>query len=736
MNTGPQSRPLQLIAPSPTNPRKHFPEEAQADLVESIKRHGVLQPILVRPWPEKYPCPNKLATQYELVAGERRWRAAQAAGLVEIPAMVRDLTDLEVLEIQIIENLQRQDLHPLEEAEGYERMMKGHGYTADQLAEKIGKSKAYIYARLKLTALGDEGRRLFYAGLLNPSTALLVARIPGMKLQDKAIKDITTPDYTGDAMSFRRAKQHIRDRYMLDLARAPFPTDDADLAPGPCTTCPNRAGNQPEVFGDTDADVCTDPDCHLQKKQAHVERLAQEAKAKGLEVITGKEAAKIAPHGLQYYSPTGYKRLDATCYEDSAHRTYREVLGETAPAPVLIEDKKNGGLVEVVPETALAEKLRAVGIEAPQQRDYEAERREQDVKVEHERAFRTGLMGAIRGRLQEEIHHGGASFELHELAMIARHMLESVCWDAQDYLARLWGAEGSEASDRISAFEDYIEHRPAEELALLILDCVLVEDLDVTRYSLNDEPKALLQLAEKKGIDVQAMRPKLGSQEPPAGTEEPAGETAAAESASAASMNETAEVQPDTAIPAAPALKKGDRVRVKDGLKGPNGMLRKCCGREGVIEAITSAGDCSIKYGPKKTDTVICKLDELEILPPSPAEGTPTPTKACAGGGDKAAGKATYVHPKFSGLTWSGRGRQPRWVMEFLAETGNTLDMLLASAGKGEIETDEEPTDAETPTFREDNLVLPGLDIETNETPTAAETPAADPIPAEGSLPE
>ncbi|MBS1188941.1 MAG: hypothetical protein H6R10_733 [Rhodocyclaceae bacterium] len=729
---------VQLVAPSPTNPRKNFPEEAQADLVASIQRHGVLQPILVRPWPEKYPRPNQRTTRYELVAGERRWRATVAAGLDDIPAMVRELTDLEVLEIQIIENLQRQDLHPLEEAEGYERMMKEHGYTADQLAEKIGKSKAYIYARLKLTALGEEGRRLFYAGLLTPSTALLVARIPGKKLQEKALKDITAKDYNEDVMSVRRAKRHIQDRYMLDLTRAPFPADDDRLAPGPCTTCPNRAGNQPEVFDDIGADVCTDPDCHLKKKQAYIEIQRQAAEAKGATVITGKEAAKIAPYGVQYHDPKGYKRLDMTCYEDPERRTYREILGDAAPTAVLIEDKSSGSLVEVVPENTLAEKLKAAGIE-PRHHDHEAELQAMEAKVERERAFRLELMTDIRRRLQQEIHHGGPQFEHHELGLIASHLFaQGTSWGARGQVARIWGAEGAEDRDRIKAFTEYIEQRPAEELALLILDCILVGDLDVDRWSLDKEPKALLKLAKCKGIDVERLRNRLdadGSGNAEADTTAGESETPAEESGSAASMKQAAEVQPNTATPAALEFKKGDRVRVKECLKGPGGHFRKCCGREGVIEAITSAGDCSVKYGPKKADTVICKLDELEPLPPAHSEGTPTPTEAGAGGGTEAAKKAApagkkstvrevpYAHPENLDLTWSGRGKQPRWVVEFLARDGNTLAMLTRV--KGDIETNEKPAEAETPTFREDNLVLPGLGIEMNETPIAAGAPTA-----------
>ena len=168
-------------------------------MTESVKKHGVLQPPLVRPSPDG-------GGQFELVAGERRWRAAQAAGLVEMMTICRPLSDREALEIQVIENLQRADLHPLEEAEGYERLLTEHEYTAATIADKVGKSATYVYARLKLCALTSANRKLFYDCKLNPSTALLLARIPVPELQDEAGKEITKSQYNAkDGMSVQDA---------------------------------------------------------------------------------------------------------------------------------------------------------------------------------------------------------------------------------------------------------------------------------------------------------------------------------------------------------------------------------------------------------------------------------------------------------------------------------------------------------------------------------------------------
>src|SRR5262245_1441988 len=120
---------LNQIEPSPTNPRKHFDKDKLAELADSIRQHGVIQAVVLR----KHPDPKKF---YELVAGERRWRAARIAKLEAIPAIVRELTDKDVVEIQSIENLQRDDIHPLDEAVGYWKLVKSFGYTSDVIAKK------------------------------------------------------------------------------------------------------------------------------------------------------------------------------------------------------------------------------------------------------------------------------------------------------------------------------------------------------------------------------------------------------------------------------------------------------------------------------------------------------------------------------------------------------------------------------------------------------------------------
>ena len=138
--------PIEFVSPNPKNPRRHFGDAELTDLAQSIREHGVVQPVVARPSPSQ---PGR----YEIIAGERRWRAAQRAGLTEIPIIVRDVNDRTALELAIIENVQRADLNPVEEAQGYQQLIDEHGYTQADLGNVIGKSRSHVANTLRLLKL-------------------------------------------------------------------------------------------------------------------------------------------------------------------------------------------------------------------------------------------------------------------------------------------------------------------------------------------------------------------------------------------------------------------------------------------------------------------------------------------------------------------------------------------------------------------------------------------------------
>jgi ParB family chromosome partitioning protein len=154
---------------NPQQPRKHFDESELTELANSIRTHGVLQPILVRPIAEG---------RYEIVAGERRWRAAQRAGLHSIPAVVRELNEVEVLEIAIVENVQRTDLNPIEEAQGFQALIDRFGRTQEEIAEAVGKSRPHIANMLRLLKLPEDLQEMVRDGRLSSGHARAILTAP------------------------------------------------------------------------------------------------------------------------------------------------------------------------------------------------------------------------------------------------------------------------------------------------------------------------------------------------------------------------------------------------------------------------------------------------------------------------------------------------------------------------------------------------------------------------------
>lgn len=171
--TGLQEIPVGAIRPNPQQPRKTFDVEALGELERSIAELGVLVPIIVRPLP-----PRDGAPQFELIAGERRWRAATAARLATIPAIVRDADDRTSLEVAVVENLQRKDLDPLEEAMGFQHLLDEHGFTQERLAERLGKSRPAITNALRLLGLPDAIKILLRSGTLSVGHARALLGVP------------------------------------------------------------------------------------------------------------------------------------------------------------------------------------------------------------------------------------------------------------------------------------------------------------------------------------------------------------------------------------------------------------------------------------------------------------------------------------------------------------------------------------------------------------------------------
>jgi ParB/RepB/Spo0J family partition protein len=353
--------PLVAIAPSDTPSQKRrrarYMPEALTSLAASIKTVGVMQPVVVR----KLTAMRDLAS-YELIAGERRWRAADMAGLAHVPAIVRDVADADLLAFQLVENLQRETISALEEAEAYRDFMQDKGMKADEVGDLVGVSRAQVYNRLKLLKLQPAVLDALESRRIDHTHALRIARVPAAKLQRKALERAVQTDHRGQQISDRELGEWIREHLMVRLDGAPFELHDATLEtrkPGqfscqdsalrnlpPCVVCDNCSKQDQDfdfevqaAYGD-EAVVCMDKPCFETKVVLFYERQVDKLRAEGRTIIDGAAAKEAKPHNFLGAPLKGYVELsDAN----------RKALGKAglAAAQILV-DPHTGKPIEVI----------------------------------------------------------------------------------------------------------------------------------------------------------------------------------------------------------------------------------------------------------------------------------------------------------------------------------------------------------------------------------------------------
>ncbi len=316
-----QRMPLDCIIKSATNPRKTTDKDSLDGLAASIKEHGILSPLLARPGKDG---------QVELVCGSRRLAAAALLNLETVPVIVRVMDDTEAAECQIIENLQREDVHPLEESDAFVKLAKG-GITTEDLAAKVGKSVSYVLQRLALTGLTEKARKAFYEGIFTAASALLVARVPSPKDQDALVKwareyDDGNPPTVNDV--FRYLHQHL----MLEMSKAVFDVNDAKLVAkaGACSTCPKRTGCNRALFADLEDDYCTDEKCWQEKTKLHVKYLIKNAKELKIRVLSDEENGHAYHYsGSELAYNSSYVDAEKACDLDPKRHAFKDLLTDT-----------------------------------------------------------------------------------------------------------------------------------------------------------------------------------------------------------------------------------------------------------------------------------------------------------------------------------------------------------------------------------------------------------------------
>jgi ParB family chromosome partitioning protein len=278
--------PLESLTESVNNPRRRFDEAALNELAESIRTQGILAPLVVRP----------VGQHFEIVAGARRFRAAQIVGLETAPVRIVELSDAQALEASIVENLQRRDVHPLDEAQGFAALMRLEEpkYSIEQISAKCGKTPAYVAARLRLTELAAEVVEAFAKDEIGVGHALLLAKLQPEQ-QFEALNACYQEQYNNGnkakriLLPVRHLQQWIEHNIFLELASAQFSKEDAQLVPeaGTCLDCPKRTGHNTLLFEGMAMlyDSCSDPKCYAAKLDAHV-RQTIVAKPKLVQIST------------------------------------------------------------------------------------------------------------------------------------------------------------------------------------------------------------------------------------------------------------------------------------------------------------------------------------------------------------------------------------------------------------------------------------------------------------------
>lgn len=463
--------PVSQLVESPTNPRTHYDEKALRELAANITEVGVIQPVIVRKViPETDP------PTYELVAGHRRVRAARLAEVLAVPAILRELTDDAVRLLQLVENGQREDLSPLDEARAYAEFLAVEGRTIRHAARLLGRDPGTIARRLTLISLAEPVQAALSTGVLPVGHAELLGRIPDGGLQEQALRRMLTTHDTGGASSKRVhgvvpyavAKKLVEAEFTAVIAAAPFDPADPTLSPlGACASCPHRTGNARELFPDIRGkDVCTNLVDFRAKVQAHLQRLRN---AGTTVLITPEELRTAFPYGTGHVSDA-FVDLAWPCPDDPKHRTYDQLLAAAQQDRTVLA-YMDGRMRRLYPKQLLAAALRASGHAF-------AERKPAPDPARRAERLRQRVDRTVRERTGAAFVDAIASAKIPAadfLDLFARIVVEERSWQLDDVLPRhgYEGTRGELQKDRIRIAQTLLAAMSDVQKRAFVLDCLI-----------------------------------------------------------------------------------------------------------------------------------------------------------------------------------------------------------------------------------------------------------------------
>jgi ParB family transcriptional regulator, chromosome partitioning protein len=354
-------------------------KSAATQKAESFKAQGILQPLVVRAKPGD-------ENKYEVVAGARRLRAAQLAELKTVPVRVVELSDAAAIEAQVVENLQREDIHPLEEAFGFRSLLNLNdpNYTVASLSARAGKSEAYVQGRIKLSELIPSIADAFLSDRIAIGHALLIAKLPASQQQEAfnaCFRQMWTAEgNTQVLIPVRELAAWVESNILLELAAAPFSKSDETLMPeaGSCANCPKRTGFHALLFSDVRKDSCTDPQCFRAKIDAHVAK-AIAKKPELVQISSAWSNREGAPLGRKGYVELDLKRPKSQTQAAKPNPAQRPC--ERMADAIVMDGGKRGEIVKVCADAS----CRIHRGNRPSPQELERERAEERKRIEKEK---------------------------------------------------------------------------------------------------------------------------------------------------------------------------------------------------------------------------------------------------------------------------------------------------------------------------------------------------------------
>ena len=482
--------PIAKVFESPLNPRKHFNQKKMEELVESVRAKGIMMPLLVRP----------VDGRFEIAAGHRRYRAAIELKLLEVPLIIREMIDSDFLEVLTIENLQHEDVLPLDEAQGFRTLMEKTNYDVAAISLKVGKSESWIYQRMKLLELIPEAQKLLTEDKITAGHAILIARLQPNE-QKECLKEIEE-EGCGPGLSVRDLADFIERQIHLDLNSASFSKKDPDLVPeaGPCTTCPKRTGFAPMLFPEIKKkDTCTDPGCFNRKIEAYtahwLEKQSQDSDIPPLKLSSdGDYRRKKAPENPEEAIPANF-------YKEITDK--KKGSCENAREGIITEGRNKGKVLTVCtdPKCKIHQRY--------QNSSYRTDPRElARRKAEDERRK---FNETIRARVLDQILEKISDLDLEDERFIIAHRFNAL-WD--EYRHRIfkrhgWEMQKGQHGGREYRIEKILALMKIKDLNRLSLEMELINYVRFNEYHSQKKITPLSDMAKRHGIDVKAIEDQV-----------------------------------------------------------------------------------------------------------------------------------------------------------------------------------------------------------------------------------